>query len=117
MQNRFDDVRKRAVSDVVNERGDADGNTRFVRNFIFAAEFVQNSGCQMERAQGMCKARMFRRLIGEMRESELPNPSQTLKFSRINQADEKFSFVRIGLEADDVVNRIAVYFFRQFVAP
>jgi hypothetical protein len=60
---------------------------------------------------------MFRRLIGEMRESELFYPPQTLKFSRINQANEQFSFVRIGLQANDIVNRIAVYFFRQGFSP
>jgi hypothetical protein len=62
----------------------------------------------------MRKARMFRRLISEMRESELFYPPQSLKFSRVDEPDEKSSFVRIGLEANDVVNRIAIYFFRQF---
>ncbi|MGC2236426.1 MAG: hypothetical protein WA584_09705 [Pyrinomonadaceae bacterium] len=71
----------------------------------------------MQRAQAVRKARMFRCLISEMRESELFYPAQSLKFSRVNQPDEQFSFVRVGLEANDVVNRIAVYFFRQVFSP
>jgi len=53
---------------------------------------------------------MLRRLISEISESELANPPQTLKFRRINQAYKKPSFRRIGLEANDVVNRITVNF-------
>ena len=117
MQNRFDNVRKRSVSDVVQERGDAYGDSRFVRNRIFAAKLIENSGRQMQRAEAVRKARMFRCLIGEMRESELLYPPQALKFSRVNQADKQFSLVRICLEANDIVNRIAVYFFRQVFSP
>jgi hypothetical protein len=40
IENRFDDVRKRAVSDVVQERGDANGNSGFVVDFVFVAEFI-----------------------------------------------------------------------------
>jgi hypothetical protein len=40
MQNRFDNVRKRAVPDVVEQRGDSYGCARFVGNFVFAAELV-----------------------------------------------------------------------------
>ncbi|HVE58749.1 MAG TPA: hypothetical protein VNB22_18085 [Pyrinomonadaceae bacterium] len=64
----------------------------------------------MKRAQRMRETRMFRRLIGKMRETELANPPQTLKFCRINQTDKKFSLVRIGFETNDVVNRIAINF-------
>lgn len=71
----------------------------------------------MQRAEAVRKARMFRRLIGKMRQTELFYPPQTLEFSRVDEANEKFSFVRIGLQANNVVNRIAVYFFRQFLAP
>ena len=67
----------------------------------------------MQRAERVRKARMLRRLIGEMRESELFYAPQTLKFRRVNQPNEKASLVRVGLEANNIMNRIAVYFFRQ----
>jgi hypothetical protein len=54
---------------------------------------------------------MFSALISEMRESELSNPPQSLKLSRIDEADKQFSFRRIGLQTNDVMNRIAVNFF------
>jgi hypothetical protein len=71
----------------------------------------------MKRAKRVRKARMFSRLIGEMRQPELFYPPQTLELSRVNQPNQKPSFVRIGFEANNIMNRIAVYFFRQFFAP
>jgi hypothetical protein len=63
----------------------------------------------------MRKPRMFRRLICKMRESELANAPQTLKFPRINQADKQFACGTVGLQTNYIVNRIAVYSFCQFV--
>jgi hypothetical protein len=71
----------------------------------------------MHRAKRVRKARMLSRLISEMRQPELFYTPQTLKFSRVNQTNQKASFVRIGFEANNIMNRIAVYFFRQFFAP
>jgi hypothetical protein len=59
----------------------------------------------------MRETRMLRRLIGKMRESELANPPQTLKFRRINEPDKQLSCRRIGFQTNDIVNRIAVNFF------
>lgn len=67
----------------------------------------------MERAQAVSKARMFRRLIREKRESELFDAPQTLEFRRVDEAHEKFPRVRIGFEPNNIMNRIAVDFFRQ----
>jgi hypothetical protein len=67
----------------------------------------------MKRAQRMRKARMLRRLIGKMRQTELANAPQTLKFGGVDQPDKQPSCLRIGLETNDVVNRIAVNFLRQ----
>ncbi len=64
----------------------------------------------MKRAKAVRKTRMFRRLISEMRQTELANPPQTLKFRRVNQTDEKPSGCRIGFQANDIMNRIAVNF-------
>ncbi len=67
----------------------------------------------MKRAETVSKARMFRRLIRKQRESELFDAPQTLKFSRVDEPNEKFSFVRVRFQTDNIVNRIAVDFFRQ----
>lgn len=64
----------------------------------------------MKRAERMRKAGMFGRLIRKIGQSELPDAAQTLKLSRIDQPDKQFSLVRIGFEANDVVNGIAVNF-------
>src|SRR5687767_13162384 len=109
-ENRFDDVRKRAVSDVVQQRRAAHGKLCFAGNLVAQIEFRQNPRRQMKRAQRMCKARMFRRLISKMRESELADSPQALKFRRIDETRKKPSFRRIGLQTNDIVNRIAVNF-------
>jgi hypothetical protein len=54
---------------------------------------------------------MLRRLVGKMREPELADSPQPLKFCGIDETNQKFSFRRIGLQTNNVVNRIAVYFF------
>jgi hypothetical protein len=48
-----------------------------------------------------------------MRQAELLYSPETLKFSGIDQARKQLAFVAVGLNPNDVVNRIAVYFFRQ----
>jgi hypothetical protein len=40
IENRFDNVRKRAVSDVVQQRGAANGDFFFVGNRVIRFEFV-----------------------------------------------------------------------------
>ena len=61
----------------------------------------------------MREPRMFHCLIREQRETELFDAPQTLKFRRINQSRQQFSFGRVGFQPNNVVNRIAVNFFRQ----
>ncbi len=65
----------------------------------------------------MRKARMFSRLIRKKRESKLFDAAQTLKFRRVNQANKQFACVAVGFEPNNVVNRIAVDFFRQNFSP
>jgi hypothetical protein len=53
---------------------------------------------------------MFGRLICEVRQPELTNTAQTLKFGGIDKADKQPPVVRIGFKTDNVVDRIAVNF-------
>ncbi len=71
----------------------------------------------MQRAQGMRKARMLRRLVCKKRESELFDAPQALKLRRVNQSNEQLSGGCVGFEPNDIVNRIAVNFLRQFLLP
>jgi Iap family predicted aminopeptidase len=48
-----------------------------------------------------------------MRQAELFYPAKTLEFSRIDKAREQLSLVVVRLDPNNVVDRIAVYFFRQ----
>ena len=61
----------------------------------------------------MREARMFRRLVCKMRQAELLYSAETLKFSRVDKARQELSFFAVRLDPNNVVNRIAVYFFRQ----
>ena len=69
----------------------------------------------MQRAQTVRKARMLGSLIGIKCQPQLLDAPQTLKFSRIDEPDEKISFIRIGVQANDIVNRVAVDSFRQMI--
>ena len=44
---------------------------------------------------------------------ELAYSPQTLKLGRVNQRDDEAALVRIGIDADDVMNRVAVNSFSQ----
>jgi len=65
----------------------------------------------VERAEAVGKARMFGALVCEISYAKLPDAAQALEFGGVDQANKKFSFGRIGGEADNIVNRIPVYLF------
>ena len=56
----------------------------------------------------MREARVFRALIRVQTETELFDATQSLKLARINQAHHQLAFVSICLQANDVVNWIAI---------
>jgi hypothetical protein len=57
----------------------------------------------------MREPRMLGSLISKISEAELPDTPEPLKFGCIDQRDEHVTGRCSGLDADDVVNRIAVY--------
>jgi hypothetical protein len=65
----------------------------------------------MERAQAVSKTRMLGPLVSKKADAELPYPPQALEFGRIDETNQQIAFVRIGRQPDNVVNRVAVYFF------
>jgi tetratricopeptide (TPR) repeat protein len=96
------------VPDVVQQRGAPHRDPLFVGDAVIGRQLGENPRREMKRAEAVRKARMFGSLIRKMRQTELPDTSQALKFGRVDQADEQPALVRIGFEADDVVYRIAV---------
>jgi hypothetical protein len=68
-------------------------------------------------AQTVRKSRVFRALICKVRETELPDPPQTLKLAGINKLRNKLALSRIGLQPNNIVYRISVYSFGQSVSP
>ncbi len=59
---------------------------------------------------------MLGRLIGKIREAELADPPQTLKLGRVDERDDEPPLIRIGIDTNDVMNRIAVYSLGQFLS-
>ncbi len=80
---------------------------------MFFAEAIQNAAHQMKRAKGMCKARVFRTLIRVKSQPELLDTPQSLKLRRVYQTHHQFAFASVGSEANDVMDRVAIYSFRQ----
>src|SRR4051794_13544892 len=67
----------------------------------------------MKRSKTMSEPRMLGRLIGKIRQPQLPDPPQPLKLRRIDQRNNKPPLIRVGVDTDDVMDRVAVYPFSQ----
>ena len=107
-EDRLDHMRKRPVADVVEQGGDADGGLLFVGNGVAEAEFRDHASRQMKGPETVREPRMFGSLIRKIGEAKLPNSTKALKFRRIDKRDDQLALGRIGVYADDVVNRVAV---------
>ena len=88
----------------------------FRRNIVLAAEFCQNPACDVHHAERMCETGMFRALICEMSEPQLPHAPKPLEFRRIYQTSEQVAVRFVSFEANNVVHRIAINSFAQSVA-
>jgi len=67
----------------------------------------------MESAQRMGEARVFCALIGIESQSQLLNPSQSLKLLRVDQTHHQLAFATVSAKANYVVDRIAIDSFGQ----
>ena len=110
-ENAFDQVRERAVTDVVQQRGGQYGGAFFFADVIFRLKLIKNTMGQMKRAEAVGKARMLRALVSKKADAELTDAAQALKLGRIDQTDEQLPAGGIGSEANYVMDRIPVYFF------
>jgi hypothetical protein len=76
------------VSDIVKESGDANGSLILLGDPIGGSQAGNDPSGEMESSQRMRKARMLGSLISKMREPELTDPAQPLKFRSIDQSDK-----------------------------
>src|SRR5215510_3710930 len=60
---------------------------------------------------------MLRALIGIKSEAQLFDPTQPLKFNRVDQANHQPAFSTVFAQRNDVVNRIAIDSLGQFFGP
>ena len=102
------DVRKRAVTHVVQKRGRARRRAILFADRVIFAEPVEHARDEMEHAKRVREAGVFRALIGVEREAELLDAAQALKLRRVDEAHEQLPFARVGAQADDVVDGVAV---------
>ena len=103
-KDRFDDVRKRTVPDVVKQRGDPNSRPVLIADLIFRAKPVEDPCRKMKRPQTMRKPRMLGRLISKIGKPKLPNPPEPLKFGSIDKTRYKVAFRRPDLNPNDVMN-------------
>ena len=62
----------------------------------------------MKRPEAVCEARVLSSLIRKIRQAKLPNSPQPLKLRRIDKRNDQLALGRVGVYADDIVNRVAV---------
>jgi len=67
----------------------------------------------MESSERMREPGMLRRLVGKIGEAELAYPPEPLEFARVDERYDELPFGRIRIDADNVVNRIAINSFGQ----
>ena len=101
------------MAHVVEQGRGARGGAILIADVVSFAEPIQHPAHQVEGAERVCKARVFRALISVESEAELFDASQSLKFRRVDQTHHQLAFDRVGAKTNDVVNRIAIDSFRQ----
>src|SRR5205085_484391 len=101
-------MREGAVTRVVQERGGARGGAGLGVDVVLLCEAVEDARHRTERAERVREARVLRALIGEEGEAELFDAAESLELEGVYEAHHQSAFVRVGAEADDVVDGVAV---------
>jgi hypothetical protein len=100
------------VPDIVQQSSRTRRRTVFRRDRKIFAETIKHSRHQVKHTERMREARMLCALISIERESQLLDPAQALKFSRVNETHHQAPFGPVSAKANNIVNRIAVDAFR-----
>jgi len=97
----------------MKQRGRSRGGVVLLVHYISFAKAIKDASHQMEGAERMREARVFRALIGIESESQLLDPSQALKLRRVDQTHHQLAFAAVSAKANNVVDRIAIDSFGQ----
>ena len=95
----------------------ARGYTIFRIDVRSIAQLFEDPRHQMQRAKAVREPRMFGALIGVEAKSELLDPTEPLKFRRINQPNHQSSFGAVVAQRNDVVDWIAIDSLGQLFGP
>jgi hypothetical protein len=96
------------VADVVQQSCDPDSRLQVRVDVIGDAELGYHPRREMVSTQRVCEPGMLRCLVSKVSQAELPYSPQPLELGRIHQSDDEAPLVRIGIDPDYVMNRIAV---------
>jgi len=96
------------VADIVQQCRNADSGLRLGRDLVLEPEFCDHSGREVESTERVCEPGMLSRLISKVGQPQLPDAPQPLKFGRIDERHDELTLVRICIDADYVMNRIAI---------
>jgi len=110
----LDDVRERAVSEVVKQRARSPDHARLVAHAVSRAEQVERARHQVHHPYRMSEAAVLRALVCEHRQSQLLYAPEPLELCRIDQVDYQPVVGDCLVQRDDVMQRIAVISLRQF---
>jgi len=108
VENFFDYVRERTVTEVVKKSAGSTDYLRFLSNRVMGTEESKRSSHHVHNAYRMCESALLGALISEHRETELSDATQSLEFGRVYEIDNKaIDWLRL-IECNDVVKRISV---------
>lgn len=110
-ENAFDQMGKGAVADIMQQSRRQHSRSLPGWDLIFRLKFIEDANGQMKRAEAVRETGMLCPLVGKKADAELPDAPQTLKFRSVYQADKQTPLGVVRAEANDIVNRIPVYFF------
>ena len=107
-EDRFYNVREGAVADVVQQCRNANGGLGLGRDIVLEPEFGDHPGREVKRTERVREPGMLGSLISKIGKSELSDTPQPLKLGCIDQRNDELTLVRICIDADYVMNRIAI---------
>src|SRR5690606_36696811 len=108
IEDRFNDVRKRTVTDVVQKRRNPDRGPVAVIYFIAVGEFGEDPGREVKSSQTVRKSRMLGPLISKVSQPQLPDPPQPLRFGCVDQPEDEPTHRTVCPHADTIMYRVSV---------
>ena len=89
LKNGFDHVRECAMTNVMKQCRNSDGELMFFGNGIVVAKLGENACCEVKSSEAVCEPRVFGCLIGKMRETKLAYSTKPLEFRGIDKPSDE----------------------------